>query len=305
MPQQLSNRDWIKLHDVFIQNLQITSEDAISILQGYGKILKQHKNKQGSILNISAHDEVLLSGDLHGNTKNLDIILKQAELDKYPNRHLILQEIIHSRGILVNQCDFSFIEVLKALKYANKYPNRVHIILGNHDYNMYMGKETAMKKRRVNKYFERGLKKIFVQFDELILNEYKKNIIPYFPVAIEYGNIIFSHSNPNFKKFSDFQYRNLFETIPLHKNRHVAAIVEGRDHSLSTVEKYLNQTNAKVSIIGHEICRLGYEIPHAKQLIIDSCHPYGFYLLCKQGNYQTQSMLHSWLHPLQPSLEII
>ena len=304
MPELHSNKEWIKLNEALNKNIQVKLEDVEYILKDSCKILSSYQNKRGSIFVIPAEDEVLLGGDLHGHTQNLSLLLQKADLENHPNRHLVLQEIIHTRGLLIDQRDFSFLEILHVLKYAIQYPNRVHIILGNHDYNVFIGKETAMKKRRVNMYFERGLKKLFPNNYMDIYKIYKEQIIPLFPAAIEYGDLLFSHSNPNFDKFPDFSYRGLEENIPFGENKDIAAIVEGRDHTLSMVERFLQQTKAKFSIIGHEICRLGYEIPHMKQIIVDSCHPYGYYFLFENGRYTSSSKLHTCLNALQPDFAV-
>ena len=304
MPALHSNREWIKLNEALNKNIQVEVENVEYILKESCNILSLYPNKRGSIFEIPVEDEVLLGGDLHGHSQNLSLLLEKADLENHPKRHLVLQEIIHTRGLLIDQRDFSFLEILQALKYAIKYPNRVHILLGNHDYNVCLGKETAMKKRRVNMYFERGLKKLFPNNSMDIYKVYKEQIVPLFPAAIEYGDLLFSHSNPNFNKFPNFSYHGLEENIPFNENKNIAAIVEGRDHTLSMVERFLEQTKSKFSIIGHEICRLGYEIPHMKQIIVDSCHPYGYYFLFENGRYTSSSKLHTCLNALQPDFAV-
>ena len=78
--------------------------------------------------------EVMVVGDLHGNLPAFKKVLALAALDRIPERHLVLQELIH--GPLMYPDDkgdrsHQLLDVVAALKC--QYPERVHLILGNHE----------------------------------------------------------------------------------------------------------------------------------------------------------------------------
>lgn len=240
------------------------------------KMLKNPYRK-GYLLTLPGHIETYITGDLHGNRFNLNSILQDANLKEYPNRHLIFQEVIHSRGLLIDQRDLSFLEVVDILQCLCQYPDRVHFLLGNHDLNLYMQRETLCKNRKLNHLFKRGLSFLFGKKAKEILEKYFR-FIGYMPAAIQCGNILMTHSNPEKEKNG---FSSLKEKIPLKKHSYIHSLVTGRDHSLATVEAFLKEAQSPFSIIGHELCRLGYDSPNPRQLIIDSCHNYGHTLLCR------------------------
>ena len=54
--------------------------------------------RRGRVVALEGADEVLVAGDLHGNVRNFGKLLAAADLARRPRRHLVLQEVIHSRA---------------------------------------------------------------------------------------------------------------------------------------------------------------------------------------------------------------
>lgn len=227
----------------------------------------------------------MITGDLHGNRKNLDILLSTAQLEKYPNRHIIFQEVIHTRNIAIDHRDLSFLEILDILKYVIQFPDRVHILLGNHDFNFFVGKEMVHSKRKLNYRFRRGVKLLFEDKSKKIIDLYKK-IILIMPAMIQSGKILLTHSNFD-EGYENYTLSDLTKTTPFEENSPLYKLITGRVHSKKAIQPLLEQSNADFSIIGHEICQMGYDIPNAKQIIIDSCHKHGCYILCQPNTIKT------------------
>src|SRR5437867_10498983 len=57
---------------------------------------KGNPGRRGSVVDLRNALEVLVCGDLHGNLENFRLLLKRADLANAPQRHLVLQEVIHS-----------------------------------------------------------------------------------------------------------------------------------------------------------------------------------------------------------------
>ncbi|MEO6808263.1 MAG: metallophosphoesterase, partial [Isosphaeraceae bacterium] len=90
--------------------------------------------RRGSVVHLSDADEVMVVGDLHGHNHTFASVLRDAALDAHPRRHLVLQELVHGpfsypddRGDRSHQ----LVDIVSALKC--QYPDRVHLILGNHE----------------------------------------------------------------------------------------------------------------------------------------------------------------------------
>ena len=89
--------------------------------------------RHGRLLRLEGAEEVLVSGDLHGNLENFRRLLSLADLGAHPGRHFVLQELIHGPFEYSTGGDKShqLLDVAAALK--SQYPERVHILPGNHE----------------------------------------------------------------------------------------------------------------------------------------------------------------------------
>ena len=256
----------------------------------------QNPDRQGHVVTIAEDCELLLTGDLHGNRRNAELLMATADLEHNPHRHLVWQEIIHSRGLLIDRRDFSFLQIINVLKYLVRFPERVHILLGNHDHNLLRQRETLRNKKKLNHLFERGLALIFAKRAREILQGYRR-LIEAMPVAIQCGNLLVTHSNPPAEAV--FDLAELKQLLAIADNPKIEALINGRDHSFDAVSSMLRQAGAKFSVIGHEICHLGYEQASPTQLIIDSCHNRGYYLLCRPSKVRIMRDLKSGLRPIR------
>src|SRR4051812_36938826 len=77
--------------------------------------------------------QVMVVGDLHGNIGNFQRVLKVADLQRQPGRHLVMQELIHGSYRYDDGSDKSHqaVDLWCALKC--QFPDRVHYLPGNHE----------------------------------------------------------------------------------------------------------------------------------------------------------------------------
>ena len=113
--------------------------------------------RQGSVVHLPTEGEVLVTGDLHGSRVNFIRLLKAADLEHRPDRHLILQEAVHGGPTSESGGCLSFIvvEAMAALK--AKYPDRVHLLIGNHDVAEHMEQLIFKDGVSLNQAFEQGM----------------------------------------------------------------------------------------------------------------------------------------------------
>ncbi|MGD0043911.1 MAG: metallophosphoesterase, partial [Isosphaeraceae bacterium] len=98
------------------------------------ELMRSTPGRWGSVIALDDADEVMVVGDLHGNLPAFRQALAIAALDRHPRRHLVLQELVHE----INRNDddrpdrsHRLVDLVSALKC--QYPQRVHLILGNHE----------------------------------------------------------------------------------------------------------------------------------------------------------------------------
>src|SRR6516225_3987188 len=98
------------------------------------ELMRSTPGRSGGIIAPSGADEVMVVGDLHGNLPAFKKALTLAALDRHPERHLVLQELIHGKLMYPDERgdrSHQLLDVVAALKC--QYPDRVHVILGNHE----------------------------------------------------------------------------------------------------------------------------------------------------------------------------
>lgn len=295
--KDVSGQDGQKIREAIEPGIYQDSEQIADLLDRAAQKMRHHPYRHGYLLKLPEHCELMIAGDLHGNRINLDWLLAKAELESHPKRHLIFQEVIHSRSFLIDERDLSILEVIDILKYLVSFPDRVHFLLGNHDYNLYLGRETTHSKKRLNQLFKRGLALVFGKSADEILEHYL-HFIEEMAAAIECASLVISHSNPEKIRSHPALFSSLEEKMPLAEHPYIPSLVFGREHDERAVDAFLEETHARFSIIGHEICPMGYECPSSHQIILDSCHHKGHYLLCQS------TAIHDMKH-LKQSLRMI
>ena len=122
------------------------------------ELMRATPGRSGGIISPVGADEIMVVGDLHGNIPAFKQVLKLAALDRNPRRHLILQELIH--GKLEYPDDkgdrsHQLLDIVAALKI--QYPDRVHLILGNHELSELTGRIIAKDGKTLNMMFRMGI----------------------------------------------------------------------------------------------------------------------------------------------------
>ena len=105
----------------------------LATLRKATELMRSTAGRTGSVIALDDADEVMVVGDLHGNLPAFRQALAIAALDRHPRRHLVLQELVHEIHRNDDRPDRShrLVDLVSALKC--QYPQRAHLILGNHE----------------------------------------------------------------------------------------------------------------------------------------------------------------------------
>jgi hypothetical protein len=217
--------------------------------------------------------EVLVAGDLHGNVENFRLLLEKAQLGKHPQRHLVLQELIHGpfRYLLGGDKSHQLVDLLAALKC--QYPRQVHLLLGNHELSQWTGQAIAKSESELNALFRKGVDSAYGTPSAEIYAAYLK-LFAVIPLAVRTPNRVFlSHSLPKAARLQSFDAaileRETADEQDLRPGGAVHALVWGRDTSAATVAQFLGKVDADLLITGHIPCERGFDVPNDRQLILD------------------------------------
>ena len=231
--------------------------------------------RTGTVIQLDASaEDVLVAGDLHGNIANFQSLLDRARLDRNPRRHLVLQELVHGEARYANGgCkSHQLVDLVSALKC--QYPDRVHLILGNHELAELLNKPILKAGVRTNDLFRQGIDLAYGADSEQVFASYQ-TLFRALPLAVRTQNRVFlSHSFPEAADLDNefdaaiFDAKSIAEigggqSVSLHD------LVWGRDGDEQTARRFAALVHADLLITGHMPCLEGFRSPNSLQLILD------------------------------------
>ncbi len=249
------------------------------------------QHRQGNIIELPLKGELMVAGDLHGNKRNYDRLLELADLQNNPRRHLILQEVVHSLELSAGGRDMSFLLLEKLATLKTEYPDRVHILLGNHELSEFQGRKVYKDGKMLNALFSRGISASYGPDAPMVKEAYRKFYRSIPLAARTQTKLFFCHSTPEgeqVNKFTlDFFRRapNLYDVV---SKGMVEELVWGRDYEPAVAEVFCKNMGCEAIIVGHDPCDDGFRIPNDRHIIIDSKDENAVYVLIKLNQPYSQ-----------------
>jgi hypothetical protein len=218
--------------------------------------------------------DVLATGDLHGNIENFRQLLKKADLGNHPNRHFVLQEVIHGpfRYAAGGDKSHQLLDLVAALKC--QYPAQVHLLPGNHELSQCTNRLIGKNDIDLNELFLEGVGSAYGARASEIQAAYVE-LLNVAPLAVRTPNrVLLTHSLPSARHLPAFDpailERDDHEEAELKPGGSVYALLWGRDVSAANVAAFLEKMDADLLITGHIPCERGFDVPNDRQLILDS-----------------------------------
>ena len=223
-------------------------------------------------LNEDSADAVLLAGDLHGNRGNFNKLVKAARLDKFPKRHLVLQEVVHGGGQYPGGGCMSHMLLEDVAKLKTQFPDRFHFLLCNHELAEVTGQQLLKAGVSQNLSFATGLNEAYGPGADMIAKRYHSFTMSC-PLAVRLSNGVFiSHTLPDKEAFPKFDFgvydREITREDAL-RNGPAHAAVWGRDYDAKHVEAFLAKVGADVLLTGHEPIPEGSRLMNPRQIAFD------------------------------------
>lgn len=231
----------------------------------------------GNVVEISQDeaDDVMITADLHGHRRNYKRIMRIADLENNPRRHLIMQEVCHggpqypSNGGCMSHNMLEDMAKMKA-----KYPERFHFILSNHELAEVTEYPILKAGKMLNLLFRLGISEMYGPATEEIREGYQK-FIASCPLGVRLpGDIFICHSAPENVDQKGFDTTVLDRELTpddLEEGSDVFQMLWGRDYRQENAEAFARLVEAQVLIHGHTPCEYGYHAPNDVQIILDCC----------------------------------
>ncbi len=262
--------------------------------------------RAGGIVTIEKAAELLVVGDLHGNFSALKKVLAISALDRNPGRHLVLQEVIH--GPLTYSGDkgdrsHQLLDVFCALKC--QYPDRVHMILGNHELSELTGRSIGKDGEGLNAKFRRGVDTAYGASSGDIYESYKA-LFAALPLAVRTANRVYvCHTLPDVRDLDtldlDLLNADCWPEDAMKRRGTIYALTWGRDNTPETADRFAAMVNADFFVTGHQPCDEGFRQANHRQIIIDGTNPYPCYCLFPVDQPVTIESLLACVHVIDMS----
>ena len=254
------------------------------------------KFRRGNIIQLPDTGRLIVTGDLHGHRKNLEKIIALADLENNPDTHIIFQEILHGGKQDEYGGCISFMLLFDILKMQLRFPDQVHLIMGNHDTAFITNSEVMKGGKEMNEPFNRAIKHCFKEECESVKSALKQYLLSQ-PLAVKTVNKLWiSHSLPANRFADDFDmsiFERKIEMEDLKRPKPVYTLTWGRSHSKETLTKLAEKFEASAFILGHQPAENGFRVEFPNTIIITTEHNHGCLLSLDMSKSYTIEELES------------
>ena len=260
-------------------------KDADTIVETLGTATEENQvsaYREQQVVNLPAEGDVWIAGDIHDHRRNFEKLVRGADLPNHPERHLILQELIHGDHFDRNGAEESWKILVQAAELKCDFPKQVHFILANHDLAQVHGEGIMKAGLSVCEAFNAGVERDFGDRHVLVQAALSEFLLS-FPLGVRCPNgVFFCHSLPTDSEISSFDVSvfNRPLTGADYKRRvgPVYQLIWGRNISPEAAGRFADKVGAKIVVTGHQPQESGYLVNGPRHLIIGSEHNQGVML---------------------------
>lgn len=255
--------------------------EAVAVYQEAAELLREDPVRRGSQLVFPDYGQLVVTGDLHGNRRNFDKLVKYCGLSSAPSRSVLLQEIIHEDLVTKDQVDLSHELLLVAAKWKCEFPDQVFFVQSNHEVCQLTNRGITKGGRSVLESFAQGVELTFGASNVPRILDAIHGLILAYPLAARTANGVFaSHSLPAQREIEAFDPSVLDREIGLEdlNDGPASKFLWGRRHPPELIEQLAQTLEAELFILGHQPEPMGFRQEGDRVLILASDHNHGVFL---------------------------
>ncbi len=239
------------------------------------------KFRRGSLVELPAQGRLIISGDIHGHRRNFEKLVKYADLAANPDRHLILQEIIHG-GPQDDAGGCKSYEVLaEAAELKGQFPHQLHFVLGNHDTAFIANTEVMKNGKEMNSALNMALAKRYENHAADVASAIEQFVFSQ-PLAVKCQNRIWiSHSLPADRFLEQFDFTIFGRPLKVYdivRPNSAYLLTWGRGHSQQTLKTMAEKLDVDLFVLGHQMQESGWIQAGDNTIIIISEHNHGCFV---------------------------
>lgn len=234
--------------------------------------------RRGNLVCLPAKGSLVVGGDIHGHRRNFERLVAYADLAGHPDRHMVLQEIIHGGPEDRTGGCLSYQVLFEAVRFKLDFPDRVHLVMGNHDTACINSSEVMKNGKEMNRAMSSALEREFQQASSDIKLAIRQFLFSQ-PLAVRCDNRLWiSHSLPN-DRFADEFDLGIFDRelkiSDCEKPGSAYLLAWGRRHSQATLNQMAERLDVGVFILGHQPQPKGWCQAGNNLIILASDHNHG------------------------------
>lgn len=240
--------------------------------------LLQHPRRAGSVIHLPGEGRLIVAGDLHDEPTNFRRVLKLADLDASGDRCLILQELIHGEASF-NGLDLSIRVLTRTAALINRHPERVVLLLANHDLAQVNGEAITKGGASVIDAFDAGLDALFGDEADAV-REAMTELVAAMPLAAKTeAGVMIAHSLPAPRVIDRFD-KTVLDRVPTNDDRRgpdgaAYQMVWGRHHTQKCLDELAEAWGVEVFALAHQPVEMGIDTQRDTSVLINSDHAHG------------------------------
>jgi hypothetical protein len=259
----------------------LTADHVAETLTAAKEELELSSARTGQVVTLPDEGSVVFTGDLHDHRTNWRKITHVAALHEREDRHLVVHELIHGDHFDEEGREDSWVSLYHAAELLLDFPDRVHMVLANHDLAQVHGEGISKGGLGVCEAFTKALRRDFgddwrnvdIAVTELVLA---------MPLAVraKAAGLFFCHSLPDPDYLESFDY-DVFGREKLsgedYKRKVGPAyrLIWGRGASPTQAAEFAQAVGADVLLTGHQPQPGGYFRNGDHHIILASDHNRG------------------------------
>jgi serine/threonine-protein phosphatase PP1 catalytic subunit len=247
-------------------------------------LMRREPLRRGNMVHLPPQGDVVIVGDLHGDTENFTRIVEWSNLQRNKDRYLVLQELIHGGPLDAFGGDNSFRLLEEAARLKCQFRSQVHMVLSNHDLCEILGSTVSKGDRNVSAPFWKGIENAYGPIWPEVHGSYRR-FLASLPLAVRTSTgVVLSHSTPQTEDMAGFDC-SIFER-PLTMDDYlpdgsVHSLVWGRHHDQHVADAFAKCVGAELLITGHQNSMPGIKTPTTRHIILTSDGPLGRFLMLR------------------------
>jgi hypothetical protein len=277
------------------------AKDIIELLEAGIKANENDRYRQHNLIVLPDSGDLIIAGDIHGHRRNFERIVTYAALDKNPDRHLVLQELLHGGPEDGQGGCLSFELLADAAKLKADFPDRIHFILANHDTAFISNIDVMKSGKEMNVAMRAAMQRRFGSRTKEVESAMERFLFSQ-PLAVRCPNRIWiSHSLPSDRMIEKFDFSIFHRKLKINdivRPNSAYLLTWGRGHSSKTLEFLTQQLDVELFVLGHQIQETGWMSNNQNLLIVDSQHNHGHLLHIRLDTQYTIKKLADSLVPL-------